>query len=182
MLVFASIVIGVAVTEILTSLHRLLRHRALVRWDWLPLAVALLVLLTLVQTWWSIAQPSQEATTIGQFVPILVELIMLFLLAAACLPDLVDESGLDLTDYYKANHSYIWTLYALNLGWALATGAAQASNSFAGFVSALADRSADFVFVGVMASLALTERRWWHIAALALLSVGPILWMSRSLS
>jgi hypothetical protein len=42
---FASIILALAVTDLATSMHRLLRARKRVRWHWLPLAVALLILL-----------------------------------------------------------------------------------------------------------------------------------------
>jgi hypothetical protein len=48
-LVFASIIVGIAVADELVSVHRLLRHRHKVGWDWAALVVALLVLLAQVQ-------------------------------------------------------------------------------------------------------------------------------------
>ena len=56
-LVFASIVVGLGVADEMVSFHRLLRARHRIEWDWAALAVAFLVLLTIVQIWWSIAQP-----------------------------------------------------------------------------------------------------------------------------
>ncbi len=49
-LVFASIILGIAVSDEIVSLNRLLRARARVRWDWPPLAIAALVLLIAVLT------------------------------------------------------------------------------------------------------------------------------------
>ena len=38
---FASIILALAITDLATSMHRLMRARGRVRWDWIPLAVAL---------------------------------------------------------------------------------------------------------------------------------------------
>ena len=51
-LVLVTIIVGLAIADMLESLHRLLRSRTSIRWHWLPLVAALLVLLTLVQFWW----------------------------------------------------------------------------------------------------------------------------------
>ena len=44
-LVLVTIIVGLAMTDMLVSLHRLLRSRTKVHWHWLPLISALLVLL-----------------------------------------------------------------------------------------------------------------------------------------
>lgn len=51
-LVFASIIIGIAVSDEIVRLNRLLRARAHVAWDWLPLALAGLVLLSVGPIGW----------------------------------------------------------------------------------------------------------------------------------
>ena len=54
-LIFAGIIVGLAVADQLLSLHRLLKRRRTIVWDPLLLGVAGLVMITLVQVWWSIA-------------------------------------------------------------------------------------------------------------------------------
>ncbi len=180
-LVFVSIVIGLGVADELVSFHRLLRARHMVRWDWAALTVALLVLLTIVQMWWGLAQPSARSLTIGAFLPTLVELILLFLLASACLPDEVPADGLDLKAYYDKQGPYIWTLFALALAWLVGTQIVEIASA-SGIVEALARTWEEFVVLGVMVSLIFIRKRWWHAIALLLLSSGPIGWLSRSLS
>src|ERR1700691_2061586 len=46
------------------------------------------------------------------YLSIVVELFIVFLLAAASLPDDVD-GGVDLGEYYAANHRYFWSLALL---------------------------------------------------------------------
>lgn len=180
-LVFASIIVGVAVTDELVSLHRLLRMRKRVRWDWAILAVALLILLTIVQIWWSIAQPDPRPWTIARFLPLLVELILLFLLASAALPDEVPDEGIDLRTYYDENGSYIWSLFALALGWLIVAGDIGAVAAGGPLFQILANQLVEFVILVVMVSLIFLRKRWWHAVALVLLASGPIGWLSRSL-
>jgi hypothetical protein len=180
-LVFVSIVIGLGVTDILVSLHRLLRARAQVRWDWAALAVAFLVLLTIVQMWWTIAQPSAKSMTIGAFLPMLVELVLLFLLASAVLPDSLPPEGIDLKAYYHDNGGYIWTLFAAALAWLVATDFVVTAPRL-GIRASLGRSAEEFIVLAVMVSLIFVRRRWWHAIGLCVLAGGPIGWLSRSLS
>jgi hypothetical protein len=152
-----------------------------VRWDWAALAVAFLVLLTIVQMWWTIAQPSAKSMTIGAFLPTLVELILLFLLASAVLPDSLPEDGIDLRTYYHDNGGYIWTLFAMALGWLIATGVVGMAPKV-GIWAALGGQAEELIVLGVMISLIFVRRRWWHAVGLCLLAGGPLGWLSRSLS
>ena len=181
-LVFASIILGVGVTDALMSLHRMLRARRRVRWDWAVPAVALLVLLTIIQIWWSTQALSRQEVplTIGAYLPLVVELILLFLLAAAVLPDEVPAEGLDLKTYYDENGSYIWTLYSAALGWTILTRIVVNPNVRAP-ADILDNYGMDLLILLLMVSLIFVRRRWWHAVVLLILSTGPIGWLSRSL-
>ncbi len=180
-LVFASIIVGVAVSDQIISLNRLLAARHHVTWDWIPLAVALLALLTNVQVWWALAQPDAATVSIGQFLPTLVELILLALLSSASLPDAVPD-GFDLGDFYRRNAGYIWTLFALTLGWSIVSGsvAEVAGGERAGAV--LNHRVGDLIPLGVMIALIFARRRWLIAIGLMLLALGPVFWLSRTLA
>lgn len=180
-LVFASIIVGLAVADQLNSLHRLLKRRQQVRWDWLTLWVATLVLLTLVQVWWGLAAEQPGSVSIGAFLPILVTLIILFLLAAASLPDETPEAGLDLKAFYRDQHRYLWTLYSLALGWLTIVNLAEEVRNGQSIVSALNYKSGDLIVLALMISLIFLRQRWWHALALLFLSIGPIGWLSRTL-
>ena len=179
--VLSSIIIGLALTDILVSLHRLLRAGRRVKWDWAAPAAALLVTLTLVQMWWLLYRPTETTVTIGQFLPLLVELVLLLLLASSALPDEVPEEGLDLKAYYLRNSRYFWTLFTLALGWITAIEAASAVGSVNDFINLLLNRSADLIALVVLVSMIVVRNRWWHALGFLLLSTGPILWLTRSL-
>jgi len=180
-LVFASIILGVAVADQLTSLHRLLKRRSEVRWDPLLLWVAALVLMTQIQIWWTLAGARQQAPiTIGAFLPMLVLLVLLFLLAAASLPDELDEGRVDLRAYYAQQGRYIWTLFALALSWLIGTQVVQGAIAAGRF--SIGENADELGIIAFMASLAIVRWRPWHVVGLAVLTyTGPVGWLARAL-
>jgi hypothetical protein len=67
--VLVSIVVGLALTDVLQSLHRLLRAGRRVRWDWAAPLSTLLVVMVLVMLWWAFYQPAAGRISIGEFLP-----------------------------------------------------------------------------------------------------------------
>lgn len=112
-----SIVTGLALSDVGLSLHRLLRRRRDVRWDWLVLATAAYFGFAVVRYWyqvWSI-RDFPGVTSLFFFLGILIESFVLFLMAAACLPD-GDDLGpgvVDLKRFQHENSRYIWTLFLI---------------------------------------------------------------------
>lgn len=180
-LVFASLIVGLAVADQLNSMHRLLKRRSAVRWDWLSLWVAALILLTQVQVWWGLAGEPAGSVSIGEFLPTLMTLIILFLLAAASLPDEVPVEGVDLKSFYQQQHPYIWSLYSLALGWLTLVNLLQEYRAGKAWADILSYKGGDLLVLGVMVSLIFVRRRWWHLLAMMLLTIGPIGWLSRTL-
>ena len=115
--VFISIIVGLAVADLLISFHRLLRVGHSVRWYWLVPALATYLLLVIVAFWWGtyVWLSHIETLTIGRFLPTLLAAIAIFLLTAAVLPDEVPEGGLDLRAWYLQNSRQIWILASLAL-------------------------------------------------------------------
>lgn len=178
--VMASIIIGLALVDVLVSFNRLIRAGKLVRWHWAAPVAAVMVVLTLVQIWWSLYRPEEVGVTIGQFLPLLVELVILFLLAAAALPDEVSADGVDLKAYYHRNGPYFWGLFTAALAWLIAVDIVEAVAN-GRLLDFLAGRVIDLVVLVLFASLIFIRRLWWHAIAMLLLASGPIGWLSRSL-
>ena len=105
-----AVVIGLAITDMATSLHRLLRHRKVVRWDWVAPLAALMILAELFNLWWQ--WHGFTGRTIGEVVPYFTELILIYLAACVTLPDEVPANGLDLGRYFDENRSYFWFVYS----------------------------------------------------------------------
>lgn len=178
---FASIIIGVAISDQIVSLHRLLRSGVPVKWHWAQPWFALIVLLLNVMVWWGIVGEQAGAVTIGEFVPILGQLIILALLTIATLPDRVGPEGVDLAEFYQSNRRYQWGLLALALVWDIIFDVVDRIRDGVGHFDAIYQRSEEGIVLAVMIALVFA-RRWWLIAiGMVLLSMGPIQWLSRSI-
>lgn len=110
-----SILVGLAIGDLSMSVHRLLRARRRVRWDWLALAAAALVVLLILEFWWAFHGMGQAEvwTHYWAFLVLAAALITMFLLASAALPDEVPDDGIDLAAYYDENRRYFWILFAV---------------------------------------------------------------------
>jgi hypothetical protein len=116
-----AVLIGLAVADIATSFHRLVRIRTKVFWDPLTLLSAVYVLLLAVSMWFDLWGVRNFAAVrhFLFYLAIVADLFVLFLLAASSLPDDA-EGAADLRAYYAENRRYFWTLAALNqLGYLL---------------------------------------------------------------
>lgn len=185
--VLVSIVIGLALADILTSVHKLFRAGRRVKWDWAaPLAAALVVML-LMMMWWSLypapAAGGQAATpfTIGRFLPQFVLLVLLFLLAAGALPDDVPVEGVDLRAYYERNAAYFWSLFAATMAWVMVVEIVGSALEGARLVPLLEANVIEFGILAVFVSLIFVRKRWWLAVAFLILASGPIGWLTRSL-
>ena len=104
-----AVLIGLAIADLATSLHRLLRHRQTVRWDWVAPLAALLILVDLFNLWWR--WRGFTGTTMSEVAPYFVALILIYLAASITLPDEVPADGVDLGQYFDENRSYFWFIY-----------------------------------------------------------------------
>lgn len=109
-----SVLIGLAVADVATSFHRLARGKARVVWDPLTLLAAFYASCLAVGMWFDFWGVRQFSATRHFFFYLwmLVDLFVLFLLAAASLPDSPAETS-DLREHYAQNRRYFWTLVTL---------------------------------------------------------------------
>src|SRR3984885_8586869 len=112
-----SVLIGLAVADVAMSFHRLMRSKLPVRWDPLALGAALYTLCTAVYMWFDIWGVRHFALTrhFLFYLGLGAALFVLFLAAAASLPDDADDAddAIDLREYYARNRRYFWALIAL---------------------------------------------------------------------
>ena len=109
-----AVLIGLAIADVATSFHRLVRGRAPVVWDPLALLAALFALCMAVGMWFDLWGVRHFAATrhFFYYLSMVAEFFVLFLIAAASLPDEVRE-GADLREHYARNRRYFWWLVAL---------------------------------------------------------------------
>ena len=179
-LVFASIVLGVAVAFELENLNRVLRSDK-VKWHWAQPAFALFILLSIIAYWWGAASQPDRAISFAEFMPVMFQLVMLVLLAAVSLPDKVGDEGVDLAEYYQSNRRYMWLLVSLYF-WSIDIGYlghvfSTSDTAWSVIARAGPDTAFGLLFIGLMFA-----RRWSIVAVgFAFLALSPILWAARTL-
>jgi hypothetical protein len=111
--VFA-VLIGLAIADIATSFHRLLRSKAPVNWDPLALSAALYALCMAIYMWFDLWGVRNFAATrhFLFYLLLFAQLFVLFLVAASSLPDEANGST-NLRDFYAANRRDFWFLVVL---------------------------------------------------------------------
>jgi hypothetical protein len=106
-----AVLIGLAVADVANSFHRLARGNVAVVWDPLALLAAVYALCLAVGMWfdlWGVRHFS-ETRHFFFYLWMLADLFVLFLLAAASLPDGPSETR-DLREHYARGRRYFWTL------------------------------------------------------------------------
>lgn len=105
-----AIVSGLAITEWIGSLYRLLAARRAVRWDWLAALAAAFSAYMIVNSWWISWRSFGPETnlSLGRMIWNLTEIVLLFLAARAALPESVPQEGVVLRDHYDQNNWLVW--------------------------------------------------------------------------
>ena len=109
-----AVLIGLAVTDIAASFHRLLRNKSRVTWDPLALLAAFYALCMAVYMWFDIwgVRHFHATRHFLFYLGLVVDLFILYLVAAAALPDETSEP-VDLRAYYEGNRRHFWLLVTL---------------------------------------------------------------------
>jgi hypothetical protein len=111
--VLLSIIVGLAVTQLLTGARGLMLRRGRVRTYWVPVAWSGILLVVLTQTWWAMfGLRGRRAWTFAEFAVVLLHTILLYLLTGLALPDFGDEP-VDLRAHYYAHKGWFFSLVIL---------------------------------------------------------------------
>jgi hypothetical protein len=173
-----TVLIGLAIADVATSFHRLMRVRPQIRWDPLVLLAALLAMVMTIGMWfdlWGI----RNATSVRHFflyLALTASFFVLFLIAAASLPDEA-PAGLDLRSFYESNRRYFWSLVMIFEISYVAFGAHFLGSVMHrlpdGLIATIIGQWA--VLVIVPAVLSMVRRRAIHYVGVALL-FATVLW------
>ena len=112
------IISGLAISDMVASLHGLLLYRRSVKWDWLALAAGAYVLLVIINSWglsYRAFSRGTEQLQLWSFLLVLCQVIPLYLAARASLPDQVSEDT-DLQTHYDFISRYFWTCLVTAFG------------------------------------------------------------------
>ena len=112
--VLLSIILGLAVTQVLTGFRGLLHSRGRVRVYWPSIAWACIALAICTQTWWAMfGLRHHETWTFAAFAIVLLHLICLYMLCGLVLPDFPADQAVDLRVFYFAQHRWVGGLVVL---------------------------------------------------------------------
>jgi hypothetical protein len=111
---FVTIVLAIALTDLIQSTHRLIRARDRIQWDVMPLIAAAFVYLSVLSEFFSLWDEVQvQRFSFYGLVWLMTTPTLISLAAFAVLPDEVPEKGLNLTDFYFSSRRYLVSLLAL---------------------------------------------------------------------
>src|SRR2546423_4282463 len=114
--VLLSIILGLGLTQLLTAIGRLIRHRDRVRVHWLPLLWAAVLLLIYVQVWWSMyGLRLHRDWTFLAFSIVLAQTATLYVMAAVAPPEQNDETAIDPGGYFHPQHRWFFAFFLATL-------------------------------------------------------------------
>ena len=163
--VLISIVLGLGLTQLLASVHRLAQARDRVRLYWLPLVWVALIFVTQVEWWWaSFALRTETVWNFFYFLFVLMSPVSLYLAAAFALPEIEPGQRYDLREFYYENRGWFFGVVALGpaldaVRRGIQAGSATDFGAWSNAVSAV-----------LVASLAVSRRQWYHAAVTLALS------------
>jgi hypothetical protein len=109
--VLLSVILGLAVTQILQGFRALLLSRARIRIYWPVLGWAALLLLICFQSWWAMfGMRIRHDWTFQQFAIVLLQTIVTYMWAGLVFPDLSGESVVDLEQSFYAHRGWFFVL------------------------------------------------------------------------
>ena len=161
--VIISIILGLAIEQVLQAYRSMALARERVRWHPLSIAWSIIMLMFIVQDWWaSFGLVGRENWSFAAFATLLLQTILLYMLAALSLPDMPGEGRLDLEAHYYRQRPVFFGIALLAIAssglreWVVEGHFLQGANL--GFHALFA--------VAVVTAL-LTRRPWVHLAVAA---------------
>ena len=112
--VLFSIILGLAITQLLQGLGRLLQERRRVRMYWPVIAWVAILLAVAVQTWWAMfGLRNYQTWSFGGFAVVLFHITLIFLLTALVLPDFSAPGEIDLRANYFGHARWFFGIAAI---------------------------------------------------------------------
>jgi hypothetical protein len=168
--VLLSIILGLAITEVLQGFRGLMHARSRTIMYWPVIAWGVLVVVIAVQGWWTMfGYRHIEDWNFLEFSVVLLQTIVVYLLAALALPDVHGDAAVDLRKHYYEHANWFFTMLLALIFVSLLKSLA---------VEGKLPDPADLTFHGLFAALSLSgiviraPRFHESLAALGLLLMG----------
>lgn len=170
LIVLISIVLGLGITRLLTGLGLLIERRDRVRLYGPTLAWTAVLLLVHIQTWWSMfGMRDHIAWTFFDFLVVLLQPVVLYLLAVLVLPTETPEGALDLQAHYHEQARWFFGLFG-----ALLVVSLIKDLTLSGALPDALNVAFHLAFFAIALTGAVTQRETFHraIATLAIVLLG----------
>jgi hypothetical protein len=166
--VLLSVILGLAITQILQGYRALLLSPAPVRGSMLSLAWSVLLILFVVQAWWaSFGLRDRAVWTFLEFAVVLLQMVLIYMMAAVVLPDPGGDDVIELDVHFDRNRRWFF-------GFFLATIFTSLLKDFV--LEGHLPQNANVAFHAVLAASAvggmIARARWMQIAIVGAIALG----------
>ena len=171
--VLLSIILGLAVTQILQGFRGLLLSRARVQFYWPVIAWAFLLLLICFQSWWAMfGLRYRHNWTFQAFAVVLLQIIFLYMSTGLIFPDFAGDTAVDLKKNFYAHRGWFFSLAVAMLGASLGK-----TLIFEGKLPEPTDLAFHVIFGATFIVGAITRREWYHKTLVVFGSAGLVLYI-----
>jgi hypothetical protein len=167
--VLFSVIMGLALTQILQGYRALMLARARVTVYWPALIWSALVILVVAGAWWGMfAMRTFSTWTFAMYAAVVVQITLIYLVAGLAIPDIPPEGVVDMRKMYFAHKGWFFGLLAVTVG-------ATYLKDFitTGHISSLSNACFLASFAVLAGIAAIVKWRWFH-GLLAVFSVAAI--------
>ena len=166
--VLTSIILGLAITQILKGVRGMVLSRARVVPYWPTFVFAGFLFIVDVQVWWAFFGLRQvQSWTFPLFALVVTQTTSLYLLAALVLPDFFGEQTVDLRKHYFAHQRIFFSLFVFTLLVSLTKPIFLEGHA----PNDPIDMTFHFGWISLAVIAAITQREWFHKA----MSVASVL-------
>lgn len=165
--VLLSIILGLAVQQVLQGYRALILSRRRITFYAPPLVWSVLMLAMVAQHWWaSFGLAERGDWSFGLFATILILTALIYMMAAIVLPDVPADEKLDLRDHYYREAPAFFGLGAATVAWSLFR-----EYMLYGALPAPANLGFHLAWIAMSLTGALVRRPWLHEALALVMAV-----------
>ncbi len=118
--VLLSVILGLAIQQVLLGYRGLALARRQIRWYAPPLIWSVLILLMVAQHWWSsFGLADRSEWSFALFATILIQTALFYMMAAVVLPDIPPDQSTDLRDHYYREAPVFFAIGSATIAWSL---------------------------------------------------------------
>ncbi len=156
--VLLSIIIGLAITQVLLGFRGLILTRAKVKLYTPTLIWAVIALLVPIQAWWADFKLREQPNwTFFALLVILLQAISIYMTAALVLPDIIGEDFVDLRKHFFAHRSWFFGAQFGSVAFSLLK-----TLTLYGHLPSRIDTAFEFTFCAAAIAAIVTRSEWFH--------------------